>query len=235
MEIMDWRRLAKRLWKTAATISKTVDAKSRTNSLRHCPECGKKVVSLGWQVKRYCNNICYQRYQRGKTKKHREPIFCHECNKLFTPKRDNHYRCSESCRKVFQVRYLKRNRQGSKDIKERHPCKFCGQLFVPSHYLVVFCSKPCKRSHEAKFKVIPKTTIQPSTRDITENDLETSNHAKEIAEFKEAGGKVKVYPTLPSPKIPNTGSTKGSNVDAEWSIKEISDLDEYEDIFNMKN
>ena len=232
---MDWRRLAKRLWKTATAISKTVDAKSRTNSLRHCPECGKKVVSLGWQVKRYCNNICYQRYQRGKTKKHREPIFCHECNKLFTPKRDNHYRCSESCRKVFQVRYLKRNRQGSKDIKERHPCKFCGQLFVPSHYLVVFCSKPCKRSHEAKFKVIPKTTIQPSTRDITENDLETSNHVKEIAEFKEAGGKVKVYPTLPSPKIPNTGSTKGSNVDAEWSIKEISDLDEYEDIFNMKN
>ena len=228
---MDWRRLAKRLWKTATAISKTVDAKSRTNSLRHCPECGKKVVSLGWQVKRYCNNICYQRYQRGKTKKHREPIFCHECNKLFTPIRDNHYRCSESCRKVFQVRYLKRNRQGSKDIKERFPCQFCGQLFVPSHYLITFCSKPCKRAQEAKYKLKPITVIEPTQREITEDDLKTSKHSDAIEEFKEAGGKVKVYPSLPGPKIPNTGASKG----AEWSIKDIEDLDEYEDVFNMKN
>ena len=235
MEIMDWRRLAKRLWKTAATISKTVDEKLRTNSLRHCPECGKKVVSLGYQVKRYCNNICYQRFQRARTKKHREPIFCHECNKLFTPKRDNHYRCSESCRKVFQVRYLKRNRQGSKDIKERHPCQFCGQLFVPSHYLITFCSKPCKRAQEAKYKLKAITVIEPTQREITEDDLNTSNHAAAIEEFKEAGGKVKVYPSLPGPKVLNTGSTKGSNVDQEWSVKDIADLDEYEDIFNMKN
>jgi len=238
---MDWRRLAKRLWKTATAISKTVDAKSRINPLRHfnplrhCPQCGKKVVSLGWQVKRYCNNICYQRYQRGKTKKHREPIFCHECNKLFTPIRDNHYRCSEQCRKVFQVRYLKRNRQGSKDIKERFPCQFCGQLFVPSHYLITFCSKPCKRAQEAKYKLKPITVIEPTQREITEDDLSTSNHAAAIEEFKEAGGKVKVYPSLPGPKIPSTGKSKGSNVDAEWSVKDIADLDEYEDIFNMKN
>ena len=62
--------------------------------------------------------------------------------------------------------------------------------------------------------------------------MNSSNHAKEIAEFKEAGGQVKVYPTLPRPKIQNTGATKG----AEWSIKSnIDDLDEYEDVFNMKN
>jgi len=44
-----------------------------------------------------------------------------------------------------------------------------------------------------------------------------------------------VYPSLPGPKIPSTGKSKGSNVDAEWSVKDIAALDEYEDIFNMKN
>ena len=232
---MDWRRLAKRLWKTATAISKTVDEKLRTNSLRHCPECGKKVVSLGYQVKRYCNNICYQRYQRAKSKKVREPIFCHECNKLFTPKRDNHLRCSDHCRKTFQARYLKQNRIRYKSTRERFPCQFCGQLFVPDHYLVTFCSKPCKRAHESKAKQRPTAVIKPTQREITEDDLSTSNHAAAIAEFKAAGGKVKVYPSLPGPRVLNTGSTKGSNVDQEWSIKDIADLDEYEDIFNMKN
>ena len=195
--------------------------------MRQCPYCGKDVVSLGYQVKRYCNNICYQRYKRARSKKVRQPINCLECNKAFTPTRDHHFRCSNECRKLFHAKYAKQHRLKYKK-KERHPCKFCGQLFVPSHYLVVFCSRPCKRQHEAKFKIVPKLTIQPSTRDITEKDLETSKHSDAIAEFKEAGGKVKVYPSLPSPKIPNTGATKG----AEWSIKSnIDDLDEYEDVF----
>ena len=158
-----------------------------------------------------------------------------ECDKLFTPTRDRHYRCSNECRKIFQTRYSQQNRLKYQNRKERHPCKFCGQLFVASHYLVVFCSRPCKRQHEAKFKIVPKLTIAPSTRDITEKDLSTSKHSDAIEEFQKAGGKVKVYPSLPGPKIPNTGSTKGSNVDAEWSIKDIDDLDEYEDVFNMKN
>ena len=227
MEIMDWRRLAKRLWTTARNAYKTVDAKSRTHPVKQCPYCGKDVISLGYQVKRYCNNICYQRYKRAKTRKKYEPRVCMECNKLFVPTRDRHYRCSDTCRKVFQTRYLKRNRLGSKNIKERFPCQFCGQLFEPSHYLITFCSQPCKRAHDARYKIKP-TTIEPSTREITEDDLKTSSHAKEIAEFKDAGGKVKVYPTLPSPKIPNTGATKG----AEWSIKSnIDDLDEYDDVF----
>jgi hypothetical protein len=137
-------------------------------------------------------------------------------------------RCSEHCRKVFGARYFKQHRLKYKK-KERSPCKFCGQLFEPSHYLVIFCSPPCKRAHEATIKVKPKLIIQPDSRDITEKDLSTSNHAKEIEEFKEAGGQVKVYPTLPSPKIPNTGASKG----AEWSIKSnIDDLDEYDsDVF----
>jgi hypothetical protein len=175
------------------------------------------------------NRNSYQQ-NRAKVKKIRQQRVCLECDKVFTPKRDNHFRCSEHCRKVFGARYFKQHRLKYKK-KERHPCKFCGQLFVPDHYLVIFCSQPCKRAHEATIKVKPKLTIQPDSRDITEKDLETSSHAKEIAEFKEAGGKVKVYPSLPGPKVLNTGSTKGSNLDAEWSIKDIADLDEYEDIF----
>ena len=234
MEIMAGARITQWLWTTAKNVCKTVDAKLRTHPVRQCPHCGKDVVSLGYQVKKYCNNICYQRYKRAKEKKHREPIFCHECNKLFTPIRDNHFRCSETCRKVFQTRYFKEYRLKFKK-KERPPCQFCGQLFVPSHYLVRFCANSCRRAHETKFKIKPKLIIKPIQREITEDDLSTSNHAKEIEEFKEAGGKVKVYPSLPGPKIPNTGKSKGSNLDAEWSVKDIADLDEYEDIFNMKN
>ena len=225
---MDWRRQAKRLWTTARNAYKTVVQKLRTHPVRQCPYCGKDVVSLGYQVKQYCNNICYQRYKRAKTKKVRQPINCYECNKLFTPTRDHHFRCSNHCRKVFQTRYSKQHRLKYQK-KERFPCQFCGQLFVRSHYLARFCSKPCKRSHEAKFRIKPKTIIQPSTREITEDDLNTSKHSEAIKEFKEAGGKVKVYPSLPSPKIPNTGASKG----AEWSIKSnIDDLDdEYNDVF----
>ena len=202
--------------------------KSRTHPVRQCPYCGKDVVSRGYQVKRYCNNICYQRFQRARTKKRRAERLCLECDKVFTPKRDNHFRCSDHCRKTFQARYLKQNRIRYKSTRERHPCKFCGQLFVPLHYLTIFCSPPCKRAHEATIKVKPKLTIEPTQREITEDDLSTSNHAAAIAEFKAAGGKVKVYPTLPSPKIQNTGASKG----AEWSIKSnIDDLDEYEDVF----
>jgi endogenous inhibitor of DNA gyrase (YacG/DUF329 family) len=212
-----------------------VDEKLRTHPVRQCPHCGKDVVSRGYQVKRYCNNICYQRYQRAKTKKVRQQINCKECNKPFVPKRDNHFRCSDRCRRISEARYFKQNRSRYQKTKESFPCQFCGQLFVPSHYLITFCSKSCKRQHEAKWKEKPPAR-EPDYRKITEDDLKTSNHAKEILEFKNAGGQVKVYPTLPGPKIPNTGtSKKGGSVDAEWSVKDIADLDEYEDVFNMKN
>ena len=201
--------------------------------MRQCPHCGEDVVSLSYQVKRYCNNICYQRFQRAKTKKIRKQRICLECSEVFTPKRDNHFWCSNHCRKVFQSRYFKEHRAKYKK-KERHACRFCGQLFVPSHYFVKYCSTGCKRAYEASLVIPVRPKVNPNFRDITEDDLKTSNHAKEIAEFKKAGGKVQTYPTLPGPKILNTGSTKGSNVDAEWSVKDLADLDEYEDVLNMK-
>ena len=227
-------RITQWLWKTTRNVCKTVDEKLRTHPLRQCPQCGKDVVSLGYQVKRYCNNICYQRYKRARFKKRRAERSCLECNKPFVPKRDNHFRCSKECRKVFQARYLKQNRLKYKK-KERHPCRFCGQLFVASHYLITFCSRLCKRRHDTKSKRRP-TAREPNFRDITEDDLKTSKHSDAIEEFKAAGGKVKVYPSLPGPTIPNTGTTtKRSNVDTEWSVQDIADLDEYEDVFNMKN
>ena len=227
MGIMAGARITQWLWTTAKNVCKTVDAKLRTNPVRQCPYCGKDVVSLGYQVKQYCNNICYQRYQRAKTKKIRQQRICLECDAVFTPKRDNHFRCSSHCRKVFQARYFKEHRLKYKK-KERSPCKFCGQLFEPSHYLIIFCGPRCKREHEATIKVKPKLLFQPDYRDITEKDLNTSKHSDAIQEFKESGGQVKVYPSLPGPKIQNTGASKG----AEWSIKSnIDDLDEYDDVF----
>ena len=233
---MDWRRLASWLWKTAKNAYKTVDAKLRTHPVRQCPHCGKDVVSFSYQVKIYCNNICYQRCRRAKTKKIRQQRVCLECDKLFTPTRDRHYRCSDHCRKIFQIRYAQNIRLKYQNKKERHPCKFCGQLFVPSHYLVIFCSPPCKRAHEATIKVKPKLLIQPNYRDITVDDLNTSNHAKEIAEFKEAGGQVQTYPTIPNPPVPNARvRMKVLELDTEeWAVNvKMADLDMYEDF--LKN
>jgi len=227
-------RITQWLWKTARTIGKTVDEKLRTHPVGQCLHCGKEVVSLSKQVKKFCNNICYQRHKRAQTKVVREPIFCLECNKLFVPKRDNHVRCSRTCRENFHNRYSRENRQKYQSSRERFPCKFCGQLFVPEHYKFKFCSKSCKKQHQLRLKKDP-SKVKPITREISADDLKTSKHSDAIEEFKKAGGQVKVYPSLPGPKIPDTGSTKGSNVDEEWSIKELADLDEYEDVFNMKN
>ena len=234
---MAGNRVTQWLWKTAKNAYKTVDEKLRTHSLRQCPQCGKDVVSLGYQVKRYCNNICYQRYKRARFKKRRAERSCLECNKPFVPKRDNHSRCSNECRKVFQARYLKQNRIKYKK-KERHPCRFCSQLFVASHYLVRYCSSKCKREYEAS-RVIPiRPKIKPVFRDITVDDLNTSKHSDAIAEFKKAGGKVQMFPTIPSPPVPNTGvRMKVAELDAEeWDAKaNVADLDEYEDFLKTNN
>ena len=107
---------------------------------------------------------------------------------------------------------------------------------MPSHYFVKYCSSGCKRAYEASLVIPVRPKVNPNFRDITEDDLNTSNHAKEIAEFKKAGGQVQTYPTIPSPAVPNTGvRMKVAQLDAEeWAAKaNVADLDEYEDF--LKN
>jgi hypothetical protein len=206
--------------------------------VRQCPQCGKNVVSLSYQVKRYCNNICYQRFQRAKVKIIRQQRVCLECDRLFVPMRDNHFRCSDHCRKVFQSRYFKEHRARYKNQKERVSCRFCSQLFIPSHYFVKYCSSKCKREYEASLVIPIRPKVKPVFRDITVDDLNTSKHAQEIAEFKDAGGQVQTYPTIPSPPVPNTGvRMKVAELDAEeWAAKaNVADLDEYEDFLKSNN
>tara|TARA_R100001369_G_scaffold50673_1_gene77405 strand:+ start:224 stop:532 length:309 start_codon:yes stop_codon:yes gene_type:complete len=101
---------------------------------------------------------------------------------------------------------------------------------------VKYCSSKCKREYEASLVIPIRPKIKPVYRKITVDDLNTSKHAKEIAEFKAAGGKVQMFPTIPSPAVPNTGvKMKIAELDAEeWAAKaNVADLDEYEDF--LKN
>lgn len=232
MEIMDWRRLAQRLWKTARNADKTVVQKSGPDNLiNDCKWCGKTVVALAQQPKKFCGPLCYQRWKRGRKPK-LPPVKCVECGTEFVPIRDNHSRCSLHCRKINQLRYQARLRKQEKVI-ERKACKHCGQLFKPEKYTVKYCSSACKQSAEYR---PPRKKFEYSKRDIIESDLNTSAFADEIAKFKAKGGKIQVAPGLPDPKVANInlGVKKGKD-GAEWDAKDLADLDQYEDVINLTN
>jgi len=229
---MDWRRLAQRLWKTARNADKTVvQGPGPSNLINDCKWCGKTNVARAQQPKLFCGPLCYQRWKRARKPK-LAPRNCLECGEEFVPIRGNHVRCSEHCRYINQLRYQVRERRQEKNI-ERKPCIHCGQLFTPAKYTVLYCSSSCKQSAEYR---PPKKKFELTKRDINESDLKTSSYAKEIAEFKEAGGQVQTYPTIPNPPVPNARIRwKEPELDTEeWAVNvKMADLDMCEDF--LKN
>mgnify|MGYP003671438911 FL=1 len=98
----------------------------------------------------------------------------------------------------------------------------------------MYCSDKCK--HAAEFRPAKVTLIEEQTRAINKYDLATTAHAKEIAEYRAAGGKISVYPGLPDPKVNNINiGVKVGKTGEGWSAKDIADLDEYEDVVNLTN
>ena len=236
MEIMDWRRLAKRLWKTARNANKTVVQKSGPDNLiNDCKQCGKTNYAKGLQPKLYCGPICYQRYKRAQKKKYSRPkIKCLECGEEFVPIRDNHVRCSRNCRYLNQRRYQKANLKKYKSPRaERKACDHCGQLFLPKKFTEKYCNWQCQKYAEYR---PPRLKLAETKREIKESDLNTSKYAAEIAAFKAKGGKISVAPGLPDPKVDNInlGVKKGKD-GAEWDAKDLADLDQYEDVINLTN
>ena len=200
------------------------------NLINDCKWCGKTNVAKA-QPKMFCGPRCYQRWKRARKPK-LAPVKCLECGEEFVPIRGNHVRCSEHCRYINQLRYQVKGRNEIKVI-ERKPCVHCGQLFTPARYTVIYCSSSCKQSAEYR---PPRKKIELTKRDINECDLKTSAFADEIAEFKEAGGQVQTYPTIPNPPVPNTRiRMKVLELDTEeWAVNvKMADLDMFEDF--LKN
>ena len=211
-----------------------MDAKPDTVSIE-CRWCGTDVPQRSIQTKSYCNQVCYRRYKRSKIKKVREPKKCTECGKDFIPKKHNHLRCGKRCADAVRNRYLRDQRKKKLPLDPK-PCQFCGQLFEPIHYRNIFCGPHCRRLDEVRRYKRSAITIPifKYKRSVNKGDVSTSKYAAEIEAYKEAGGKITVFPTLKSTPRPNVGVDvrKGKR---EWSVDDVADLDPIEDIFNNNN
>ena len=98
----------------------------------------------------------------------------------------------------------------------------------------MYCSHKCK--HAAEFRPAKTRVLLEQKRAINKYDLATTAHATEIAEYRAAGGQISVYPGLPDPRVANINvGMKAGKAGAEWSAKDIADLDEYEDVINLTN
>ena len=224
------------LWQPRSNGDKTVDAEPKSDHLVNpCRQCGAIVVAKSQQPKLYCNQLCYQRFKRARQKPApRKAIACLECGDMFVPIRDNHQRCGRQCRYVNQRRYMKANMSRYRPVPERKACAHCGQMFTPVKHTELYCTQRCKKS--ADYRPLPKVVIKEHERSITDDDLNTSAHAKEIAAYKKAGGKIVVITGLPNPKVNNINiGVKVGKTGEGWSAKDIADLDEYEDVVNLTN
>ena len=233
-----------RLWRTGTNGGTTVDEKPTPDNLTNtCKQCGEVVESLGRQPKLFCGPKCYQRWKRSRSPKHLRPaIQCVECGDSFVPIRDDHKRCSKVCRTLYHVRCIKQKRTEMQKynlpVRERKPCEHCGQLFSPEDHTNalqrMYCSHKCK--HAAEFRPAKTRVLLEQKRAINKYDLATTAHATEIAEYRAAGGQISVYPGLPDPRVANINvGMKAGKAGAEWSAKDIADLDEYEDVINLTN
>ena len=118
---------------------------------------------------------------------------------------------------------MKANMSRYRPVPERKACAHCGQMFTPV-------------KKRADYRPLPKVVIKEHERSITDDDLNTSAHAKEIAAYKKAGGKIIVVTGLPDPKVNNINiGVKVGKTGEGWSAKDIADLDEYEDVVNLTN
>ena len=84
---------------------------------------------------------------------------------------------------------------------------------------------------------VPKLLPTPieNVRDVNEKDIANSNYAKEIEEYKAAGGKVTTYTAEVAAYVPNIGlQLKFREADPNTlNANELAKLvDEPEDIFN---
>ena len=87
---------------------------------------------------------------------------------------------------------------------------------------------------------VPKLLPLPieNVRDVNETDIATSNYAKELQEYKAAGGRVTTYTAEVAAHVPNIGLQFKFREAAPNTLNanDLANLvDEPEDIFNNEN
>jgi len=209
------------------------------DSLVVCAECGEPLTRSSTQRKRFCDQRCYQRHVRAKNKSRKWGIVkCKECKREFVQKREDHRICSDTCRRSAHHKYLKEvAKRRRKIVPKQIPCSQCGQLFTPPYPRSKICSEACKRLRKHR---VPKLLPLPieNVRDVNETDIANSEYAKELQEYKAAGGKVTTYTAEIAGHVPNVGlQFKFREADPNTlNAKDLANLvDEPEDIFNNEN
>lgn len=233
-QIRSWLR------KATSTIFTSLEEKGNGDdgdgrNLVACQECGEPLTRRSTQRKRFCDSRCYQRHVRSRHKRKWPTVKCKECKREFVQKREDHRICSDSCRKNSHHKYLKEVARRRRKVKpDPIYCSQCGALFTPPFPNSRVCSDSCRRLRKHR---VPKLLPLPieNVRDVNERDIANSNYAKEIEEYKAAGGKVTTYTAEVAAYVPNIGlQLKFREADPNTlNANELAKLvDEPEDIFN---
>ena len=190
-----------------------------------CRGCDSLILPIRNKV--YCSGLCYQRHHRLIKRKVHEPVICTVCSKSFIPTKVNSLRCSEVCRTIHTRQYHAhryeefRKRRITREI-ERKPCRSCGITFEVTRPNRVYCSVACKR--EFRYIKARKHLFDwtPSLREVTDQDIQSSEFSEQIKAYKKSGKKIITFPAI----TPSSHDVHidGVGVDNETLQEELSNF-----------
>lgn len=185
-------------------------------------------------------------------------VKCRVCREWFQAKRINSVLCSPVCRSINRRESeIERNdkiRKANLAKIKKIKCRVCEKKFAPVPCTRVTCSYKCSKAYRpVRKKRLPRSKkLNPDTAfsgfsfgENLDSAKKKAEHRVEVVaamkEFLDRGGKIKVTPPLPSPKVPSVGSVEWSwemraGVGPFYSARELDEpesvLDEI--IFNRK-
>lgn len=76
---------------------------------------------------------------------------CDVCGKSFTPKKENHFRCSATCRMIYERQYAWKRMEAIKAKKIKTSitklCSYCGEEFLATSETRRTCSSKCSKKY----------------------------------------------------------------------------------------
>ena len=156
-----------------------------------------------YRNKVWCSDQCRVR-ARWKKIQHDTKI-CHICGREFEPKLCSQKRCSKLCQRIWTRQYhyerYESNRIRRKLKVTFKACLYCGKRFevVPANKK--YCTNECKRIHRTIKRSFTKMLFVPKLRDVTEDDIKSSQFSEEIKEFKRTGKRIITFPEIVHSKL----------------------------------
>lgn len=173
---------------------------------------------------------------------------CDVCGKTFTPIRDSHYRCSATCRMVYERQYAWARwndiREKNKERAITKLCSYCGEEFKALSETRRTCSRECSRKYQ---QVLTQRKDRTPDRGIpfdyirqhwaisdrepipvdnfqwppTHEDVERS-----IKQFLEAGGTIQVHNPQPERDLMETNCLIDDHIkeDMQPTLDQIGEI-----------